>query len=97
MNRNIDRQAQERLEELAAQKEETVVEVSNEVPRNQNPIEIQMEFSPHFSGEPEIYFKKYCRRIYSLRLKLNLKAWLICLKWKNQQPNRKQLLMEQVI
>ena len=72
MNRGIDRQAQERLEELAAQKEETVVEVSNEVPRNQNPIEIQMEFSPNFSGEPGIYFKKYCWRIYSLRLKLNL-------------------------
>ena len=72
MNRRIDRQAKERLEELAARKDETVVEVSSEVPRNQNPIEIQMEFSPHFSGEPGIYLKKYCRQIYSLRLKLNL-------------------------
>ena len=51
MNRRIFLQAQERLEELAARKDETVVEpqtveVSNEVPRSQNPIEI------HFSGEP---------------------------------------------
>ena len=47
-----DRQALKRLEELVVGKEESVVEVSNvEVPRSQNPIEIQMEFSPHFSGE----------------------------------------------
>ena len=41
-----DRQALRRLEELAAGKDESVAEVSNEVPRSQNPIEI------HFSGEP---------------------------------------------
>ena len=46
-----DRQALERLEELVG-KDESVVEVSNEVPRSQNPIEIQIEnFSPNFSGK----------------------------------------------
>ena len=53
LNNRDDRQALKRLEELAIRKNENVVEVSSiEVPRSQNPIEIQMEFSPHFSGEP---------------------------------------------
>ena len=53
LNNRDDRQALKRLEELAIRKNENVVEVSTiEVPRSQNPIEIQMEFSPHFSGEP---------------------------------------------
>ena len=52
-----DRQALKRLEELEVGKVESVVEVSNEVPRSQNPIEIQMEFSPNFSGEPCINFR----------------------------------------
>ena len=47
LNHIDNRQALKRLEELAARKDENVVEVSNvEVPRSQNPIEI------HFSGEP---------------------------------------------
>ena len=47
LNHRDNRQALKRLEELAARKDENVVEVSNvEVPRSQNPIEI------HFSGEP---------------------------------------------
>ena len=50
-----DRQALERLEELLAGKDESIVEVSNvEVPRSQNPIEIQI--SQNFSGKPCINF-----------------------------------------
>ena len=45
-NDKDNRQALKRLEELAAGKDESVIEVSNEVPRSQNPIEI------HFSGKP---------------------------------------------
>ena len=45
-NDRDNRQALKRLEELEAGKDESVDEVSNEVPKSQNPIEI------HFSGKP---------------------------------------------
>ena len=58
----VQPRALKRLEELAAPKDENVIEVSNvEVPRSRNPIEIHFSGEIHFFGE--IHFSGFHKLI----------------------------------